>query len=78
MVLGAAVDMQGLSGNEPAIITNQEKARRGDLIGTALSAHRYAIGIWRASSGIPFRMSSTGVDAPRRYHVHPNVARREF
>ncbi len=78
MELGAAVDVQGLSGNKPAIITNQEKTRRGNLIGTALAAQGYAISIGHASAGISFRMSSGCVDASRRYHIHPNVVGREF
>src|SRR5271170_2520137 len=69
--------MDGLAGDEPAVIANQEQAGRGDLVDLPLSPKRDTGGVGRAIA-IPFGIVAPGVDTARRNDIYPNVVRREF
>src|SRR5271155_4025882 len=77
IIPGAPVDMDGLAGDEPAVIANQEQAGRGDLVDLPLSPKRDTGGVGRAIA-IPFGIVAPGVDTARRNDIYPNVVRREF
>src|SRR5215469_7503817 len=62
VIVGTAVDVDGLAGDETAIVANQKHAGRGDLIDMPLAAQGDA-GSTRHSALIPFRIVAPGIDA---------------
>src|SRR5271169_5829587 len=68
IVAGAAVDVDGLAGDEAAVVADQKQAGGGDLVDLPLAAERYAGGT-RGMSPIPLGMVTPGVDAAGRDHV---------
>src|SRR5580692_12439891 len=77
IITGTPVDVDGLAGDEPAAVADQEQAGRGDLVDLPLPPERDA-GSVRRTVAIPFGIVAPGVDAARRDDIYPDVVRREF
>src|SRR2546422_152455 len=77
VVSDPAVDVNGLAGDEPGVVADEEQARCSDFIDGALPPKRNARGA-RRSSLIPLGIRTSGVDTARRDHVDPDVVRREL
>ena len=73
----AAIDVNRLAGDEPAILADQEQAGGGDLVDGALPTERDADGV-RQAAVIPLRMVAPRIDAAGRDDVNPDVLRSEF
>src|SRR5215472_12586008 len=68
----AAVDVDGLAGDEAAVVADQKQAGRGDFVDMALPAERNAGGIGHAAM-IPLGIVPPGVDAAGRHDVGADV-----
>src|SRR4029077_17283039 len=77
IITGTPVHGDGLAGDEPAAVADQEQTGRGDLVDLPLSPERDAGSVRRAIA-IPFGIVTPGVDAARRDDIYPDVVRREF
>ena len=77
VIVRAAIDVDRLAGDEPAILADQEEAGRGDLVDLALPAERDAGGV-RQATVILLGIVAPRVDADRRHDIDPDVVRREF
>ena len=77
VVVGAAIDMDCLAGDEAAILAHQEQAGGGDLVDAALPAERDAGGV-RQMALIPLRMIAPRIGAARRNGINPDVMRRKL
>ena len=73
----AAVRVDGLAGDEAAVVGDQEQTGGGDLIHRALAPQGNAGGARRAAL-VPLGIGARGVDAARRDHVDPDVLRGEL
>src|SRR4029077_2039903 len=73
----AAIDVDRLAGDEPAILADQEQAGGGDLVDGALSAERDADGV-RQAAVIPLRMVAPRIDAAGRDDGDPDVVPSTF
>src|SRR6476619_5602452 len=65
VVVGAAVDVDGLARNEAAVLANQKQTGRGDLVDMALTPERDALGVWQPVA-VPLRIVAACVDAAGR------------
>src|SRR3984893_13890206 len=77
IITGTPVDVDGLAGDEPAAVADQEQAGRSDLVDLPLPPERDAGSVRRAIP-IPFGIVTPGVDAAWRDDIYPDVVRREF
>src|SRR5579884_84580 len=77
IVRGAAVDVDGLAGDEAAVLADEEQAGGGDLLDGALAAERDAGGVGDAAV-VPLRVVAPCVDAAGRDDVDADVVRREL
>src|SRR5215469_4730859 len=77
VVCRAAVDVDGLPGDEAAVVADQKQAGGGDLVDLALAPERDAGGARRAAV-IPFWVGSRCVDAARRDDIDADIVRGEF
>src|SRR6516162_3921582 len=68
----AAVDVDGLAGNEAAVVADQKQTSRGDLVDGALPAERNA-GRIRHAAVIPFGVVPPSVDAAGRNDIGADV-----
>src|SRR5207248_6233255 len=69
--------VDGLAGDEPAAVADQEQAGCGDFVDLPLPPERDA-GSVRRTIAIPFGIVAPGVDAARGDDIDPDVVRREF
>src|ERR1700689_211702 len=77
IIPGAAIDVNGLAGDEAAVLADEEEAGGGDLVDLALTPDRDACRVGRAA-GVPFGIVAPCVDAARRDDVDADIVRREF
>src|SRR5262245_15174538 len=76
IVMGAAVDVDGLAGDEAAVVADQEQAGRRDLVDMSLPGERNAGGI-RHAPLIPLGVVAPGIDAAGRDDVGSDVVTGE-
>lgn len=67
--------MKCLSGNEIAVVTDQEQICGGDLLHCPLTPQGNADGALHVRA-VPFRIIPPGVDDARRDQVDPDIVRR--
>src|SRR5689334_18752303 len=77
VIPGAAVDVDGLAGDEATVVADKKEAGGGDLVHLALTAQGDAGGARRMPL-IPFGIVPPCVDAAGGDHVGPNVVRGEL
>ena len=68
----SSVHVDGLAGDETAVVRTQESHRRRDFIGLALPAQGNGGSIGNPA-GVPFRVGAAGVDASRGNDVDADV-----
>src|SRR5438132_5911643 len=74
---GAAVDVDGLAGDEAAAVADQKQAGRRDFVDMPLTAQGNPGGARRMAT-IPFGIVSPGIDAAGRDDVGADILRGEF
>src|SRR5262249_35806191 len=72
-----AVDMNGLTGDETTVITDQKQAGGGNFLWRPLTSQGNARGIW-CPPLVPFRIGTRGVDTAWAHHIDPNILWREL
>src|SRR5262249_15621494 len=73
----AAIDVDGLAGDKPAVVADQKQAGGGDFVDVPLTAEGDA-GCTRRVSAVPFGGGSSGMDAAGRDEVGADVVPGEF
>src|SRR4029077_2475475 len=77
VIRGAAVDVDGLAGDEAAVVADEKEAGGGDLVDFALAPQGDAGGARRPAL-IPFGIVSPGIYAAGRDDVDAGVVVGEF
>src|SRR3984893_3661371 len=73
----AAVDVDGLAGDEAAVVADQKQAGGGDLVDMPLTAQGYAGGA-RHMAAIPLGIVTSSIDATGGDDVGADIVRGEF
>src|SRR5215472_2507165 len=74
VIVGAAVDVDRLAGDEAAVVADEKEASGGDLVDMPLPAERDA-GRIRHTALVPFGVVPPGIDAAGGHHIGANVVR---